>query len=108
MAFQAIVAPALVLCGALLYGSNSVVATGEADREELRLIRRSFSGPRVLVIRVRMLEMALAQIADQQSLKLVVTFSLHVRANAPKLPLSALLVAPSDLTQELLSGVYGC
>lgn len=32
MVFQSIVGPELVLCGAILYGSNFVIATGESER----------------------------------------------------------------------------
>lgn len=35
MAFGAIVAPGLVLCGVMLYGSNLVLATGKTERESV-------------------------------------------------------------------------
>lgn len=44
MIFQAILAPALVLCGALLYGSNLVLATGKSICGRIARFGRPFLG----------------------------------------------------------------
>lgn len=93
MIFQAIMAPALVICGALLYGSNLVLATGTSICGRTARFGRPFVGftfsCRVLGCYVK-------------GLRGVRMFVKHVKTDVYKPRLSALPLDFSDLTQELL------
>lgn len=98
MGLQAILAPGLVLCGALLYGSNFVLATGASHHRRVCTLVLYPSDPRVVVGKLAFWRSLLVRMVEEQAL-----ICWHAKADVSEL--LALPVASSDLAQELSSEV---